>query len=81
MFSNVVLNVNSDELKNDVLLLRNRASAKPFAIKRNRKFKNDKYKKFFAFFNVHVDLHFVDITREYVTVINVNVLLYEMKHM
>ena len=80
VFSDAVLNVDSNELKNDVLLLQSRAPTKSFAAKKNRKLKDDKYKKLFALFNVHADLHFVDMTREYVTVINVNVLSYEMKH-
>ena len=81
MFSNVVFNVDSNESKNDVLLLRNRTSTKSFAIKKDRKFNNDKYKKLFVLFNVHVNLHLVDITRKYVIVMNVNFLLYEIKHM
>ena len=81
MLLNVVFNVDSNELKNDVLSLRNRASTKFFAIKKNQKFKDDKYKKFLVFFNIHVDLHFVDITRKYVIIMNVNVLSYEIKHM
>ena len=81
MFLNVVFNVNSNESKNDVLSLRNRALTKFFAVKKNWKFKNDKYKEFFTFFNVHVNLHLVDITREYVIIININVFSYEIKHM
>ena len=80
MFSNAVFNIDSNESKNDVLSLWNHASTKFFAIKKDRKLKNDKYKKFLAFFNVHVDLHFIDMTREYVTVMTVNVLSYKMKH-
>ena len=81
MFSDAVLNVDLNESKNDMLLLRDRASTKSFAVKRNQKLKDDKYKKFFVLFNVHADLHLIDMTREYVIVINVNVLSYEMKHM
>ena len=81
MLSNVVLNVDSNESKNDVLSLQNRAPTKSSAIKKDRKLKDDKYKKLFVLLNVHVDLHFVNMTREYVIVMNVNVLSYEMKHM
>ena len=49
--------------------------------KRNRKYKENKYKKFLALFNVHVGLHLTDMTRKYVIMMNLNVLLYEMKHM
>ena len=49
--------------------------------KKNKKHKKNKYKKFFALFNVYVDLHLTNITREYIIMMNLNVLLYEMKHM
>ena len=80
MFSDVVLNVDLNESKNKMLLLRDRASTKFLTVKRNRKFKDDKYKKLLALFNIYVDLHLIDITREYVIIMNVNVLSYKIKH-
>ena len=49
--------------------------------KRKRKFKENKFENLFRLFNVHVDFHFVDNAKEYVTIMNVNVLIEKMKHM
>ena len=78
-----VLNDDEENLKNNVLSLQKRAQIqKSFAKKkRGRKHKKDKYKKFLALFNVHVGLHLTDMARKYATIINLNVLSYEMKHM
>ena len=44
---------------------------------REQKFK---YEKLVKLFNVHADLHIIEIIREYETAINYNVLLSELKH-
>ena len=48
--------------------------------RRERKFKDDKYKKLLTLSNVHVDLHLAAMTREYETIMNLNVLAEELKH-
>ena len=49
--------------------------------KRDRKSKENKFVVFFSFFNVHINFHLVDNVREYVTILNFNVLVEKMKHM
>ena len=83
VLSDAVLSDDGGDSENDVLPLQGRAQIqKPFAEKkRGRKYKGDKYKKLLALPNVHAGLHLADMAREYATVMNLNVLSYEMKHM
>ena len=48
--------------------------------RRERKFKNDKYKKLLTLSNVYTDLYLAAITREYETIMNLSVLAEELKH-
>ena len=48
--------------------------------KRERKFKNDKYKKLLTLSNIYINLYLVAITREYETIINLSVLTEKLKY-
>ena len=51
------------------------------AKKRDRKSKASKYEKLLTLLNVHVDLYFTKMIKEYMIIMNLNVLFFEMKHM
>ena len=48
--------------------------------RRERKFKDDKYKKLLTLSNVYAGLHLVAMAREYGTIMNLSVLAGELKH-
>ena len=45
-----------------------------------RKFKNNKFEKFFKFFNIYINLYFANNTKEYTIIINSNILIDKLKH-
>ena len=48
--------------------------------KDKKKIKNNKFKKFFKLFNIYINLHFINNVKKYATMINLNVLIKELKH-
>ena len=51
-----------------------------FFKQKERRFKKDKFKKLLTFFHVYINLHFVNIIREYKIIINLNVFIKELKY-
>ena len=49
--------------------------------RKNRKIKVNKFESLLTFFNVYFDFYFADMIREYKIIMNMNVLIDEMKHM
>lgn len=45
-----------------------------------RKSCNNKFEKFFRFFNIYTNFYFADNTRKYVIIMNSNVLIKEFKY-
>ena len=50
------------------------------AKKRDRESKISKYEKLLTLLNVHADLYFAKIIKEYMIIMNLNVLFFEIKH-
>ena len=71
------LMINSNE--NFVVKSQARITTRATKIK-NRKFINFKFKKLLTLFNVHVKLHLNEITREYITIINLSILIKKIKY-
>lgn len=69
------------ELEFSLLISRAQSAKRTKKKKRERKLKENKFDNLLRLLNVHADLHLVDNAREYVTIMNVNVLAEEMKHM
>ena len=49
--------------------------------RKNRKIKVNKFESLLTFFNVYLDFYFANMIREYKIIMNINVLINEMKHM
>ena len=47
---------------------------------RERKSKANKFQKFLTLLNIHTNLHFTKIIRKYIIIMNLNVLVNELKH-
>ena len=75
----------SHNFEEEILLIQGRMKkqAKPMTIKKrkDRKSKTGKYNKLLTLFNVHADLHLVEMIKKYIIIMNLNVLFFEMKHM
>ena len=80
ILSDAVLSDNEKNLKTIFYHFKDVRKYKNLSQKKNKKYKKDKYKKLLALFNIHVDLHLTNMTREYVTIINLNILLYKIKY-
>ena len=53
---------------------------KKVKIKDKKKVKDNKFEKFFKFFNVYVNLYLINNVKEYMIIMNLNVLIEKLKH-